>query len=801
MTFEVSGKVIDSETNEPLEYATIYLNSKSNSKLVFGGLTDENGKFVFDVKPGMYELKIDYLNFISYSNEELLVNKNIDLGSIPLNLDFSMLDEVEVRAERTEVEIRLDKKIYNVGQDITVRGGSVSDVLANIPSLEVDIDGNVSLRGNNNVKILINGKPSGIIGLSGPEGLRSIPSESIQQVEVVTSPSARYEAEGTAGILNIILKKQDLLGFNGNVNLNLGIPESTGLNGSFNLRNNKINFFNTTSIKHGSGDGYSFAKTTYSNLTIDERTDWSRDDYNFFTTLGVEYYIDDKTSLILSGVYKTGVDNSFSTNIVKDISIGDIRSVNDRLRDEREDEFSNEYAVDFFKDFDEEGHTLSARVSFETNNDDGIEDIEDFSSFPNRSDSSFEKVSNLDEQNRFLAQVDYVYPINKNTQFELGYRGRKVDRITDYDVSYLVDEVYNSDPGLSNIFAYNEFVNAFYTQYGKKVNKLSYLIGLRFENSKQEIDQRTTNQFEIKNYSDWFPTFNLAYEFSKMESITFGYSKRIRRPRGWNINPFPRRNSITSLFRGNPFLDPTFTNSLEIGYLKRVKKFTINTEVFYSNSKKNNVRITEETGELITVTGGKDDESNPTLLVPVLDTYPINLSENTKFGGVLNLTYTPSRSVRLNGSFTLNNNKVRGEYKNQNFNSDNTSWNARFSSFIKLPLNVSWQLFGFFRGPSETAQSRNKAFGTVTSALQKNILENKGTISVKISDLFNTGKWRYETFTDTFFREGEGQWREPSYTLTLSYRFNEKNNKRSRKQRSNDLNFGRGDDQEPIFNN
>ena len=251
MTFEVSGKVIDSETNEPLEYATIYLNSKSNSKLVFGGLTDENGKFVFDVKPGMYELKIDYLNFISYSNEELLVNKNIDLGSIPLNLDFSMLDEVEVRAERTEVEIRLDKKIYNVGQDITVRGGSVSDVLANIPSLEVDIDGNVSLRGNNNVKILINGKPSGIIGLSGPEGLRSIPSESIQQVEVVTSPSARYEAEGTAGILNIILKKQDLLGFNGNVNLNLGIPESTGLNGSFNLRNNKINFFNTTSIKHG----------------------------------------------------------------------------------------------------------------------------------------------------------------------------------------------------------------------------------------------------------------------------------------------------------------------------------------------------------------------------------------------------------------------------------------------------------------------------------------------------------------------------------------------------------------------
>jgi len=796
--FKVTGTVVDSQTNEALEYATISLKNKRQPDNIFGGITGVDGKFSVNVSPGLYDLEVEYISFESFVSNNFVVRDNTDLGTISLTFNVA-LDEVEVRAERTEVEIRLDKKIYNIGQDITVRGGSVSDVLANIPSLDVDIDGNVSLRGNNNVKILINGKPSGIVGLSGPEGLRSIPSESIQQVEVVTSPSARYEAEGTAGILNIILKKQDLLGFNGNLNLNLGLPEQTGINGSLNLRNNKINIFNTTSIRHGSGDGYSLSETNYSNLIIDERTDWNRDDYNFFTTLGVEYNIDNKTSIILSGVFKTGLDKSNSINIVKDISSGDINSINDRLRDEREDELSREYAIDFFKDFNDKGHTLSARVSFETNNDDGIEDIEDFSSFPNISESSFEKVTNLDEQNRFLAQVDYVYPIDENTQFEIGYRGRKVDRITDYDVSYLKNSGYESDLGLSNIFAYEEYVNAFYSQYGKKVDKLSFLLGLRYEDSKQEIDQRTTNQFEIKRYSDWFPTLNLSYEFSKMESITFGYSKRIQRPRGWNINPFPRRNSVTSLWRGNPFLDPTFTNSLEIGYLKRYKKFTINSEIFYSNSKDNNVRITEETGQLITVTGGDDDELNPTLQVPVLETYPINLSENTRFGGVLNLTYTPSRSVRLNGSFTLNNTKIRGEFKNQNFDSDNTSWNARFSSFIKLPFDVSWQLFGFFRGPSETAQSRNKAFGTVTSAFQKNILDRKGTISFKISDVFNTGKWRYETFTNTFFREGEGQWREPSYVLTFSYRFNDNNNKRTRRQKSNDLNFGGGDD-ERIFN-
>jgi len=799
MNFKVSGKVLDVDTGQALEYATISLSNQLKKDEITGGITDENGNFSIEVKPGMYNIKIDYISFESFTKEKVVVRSDLSLGEVKLNIDVNLLEEVEVRAERTEVEIRLDKKIYNIGQDITVRGGSVSDVLANIPSLEVDIDGNVSLRGNSNVKILINGKPSGLVGLSGPEGLRSIPSESIQQVEVVTSPSARYEAEGTAGILNIILKKQDLLGFNGNINLNAGIPKQSGINGSFNLRNNKVNFFNTTSIRNRSGNGYGFSKTSYSNLLIDENNNWESNDYNFFTTFGIEYFIDDKTSIILSSVYKDGNGDSFNENIVKDISSGSVRSINDRLRNETEEEFSNEYSFDFFKDFDTKGHTLSARVSYETNNDDSIEDIEDFSSFPNRSNSSFEKIANLDEQNRFLAQIDYVYPIDENTQFELGYRGRKVDRETDYDVSYLENGRYNSDPGLSNIFAYEEFVNAFYSQYGKKVDKLSFLLGLRFEDSKQEIDQRTTNQFEIKKYSDWFPTLNLAYEFSKMESITFGYSKRIRRPRGWNINPFPRRNSVTSVRKGNPFLDPTFTNSLEVGYLKRLDKFTINGEIFYSNSKNNSVNITEETGELATVTGGRDDESNPTLQVPILESYPINLSENTRYGAVLNLTYTPSRSVRLNASFTLNDNKVRGEYKGQNFDSDNTSWSSRFSGFIKLPADISWQLFGYFRGPSETAQSKSKAFGTVTSAFQKTILNKKGTISFKVNDVFNTGKWRYESFTDTFFREGEGQWREPSYVLTLSYRFNDNNKRKSRNQRSNDLNFGGGEEEGVIF--
>jgi len=803
MNFKVFGIVSDSETGEPLEYATISIKSKNNPEKIFGGLTDENGKFSVDVNPGFYELKIDYISFISYSNEDLMIRGNTDIGNIPLVLDVSMLDEVEVRAERTQVEIRLDRKIYNVGQDITVKGGNVSDVLANIPSIDVDFDGNISLRGNSNVRILINGKPSGLVGLSGPQGLRSLPSESIEKVEVVTSPSARYSAEGTAGILNIILKKQSLLGFNGNFNLNLGIPRNEGLNGTLNVRNEKVNLFSTVNLRNSENSGSFFSETNYirQDLTIDEANDWDYNNKNIFFNLGSEYYFDEKTSLTISGFYKKGDDSSYTTNIVNDISRGTTSSTNKRLRDETEMDESFEYALDFYKDYDREGQTLSARISYEESEDDELRDIEDFATFPLISESIFEKVSNIDFQKRLLGQVDFIYPINKETEFEFGYRGSFLERETDYDVSFLTGNIFVSDSGLSNIFNYKESVNSLYTQFGKKIDKLSVLIGLRYENSKQEINQKTTNQFEIKKYSDLFPTLNLAYEFSDQESLTFGYSKRIRRPRGWDINPFPRRNSVTSFWRGNPFLDPTFTSALEVDYLKRFKKFTLNTSIFYRQSDGNIERITEETGEIVDLI--VDSDSNlPILQVPVLDSYPINLSNNKRIGSELSLTYTPSRSVRLNASFTINSTSIRGQYEDENFDSDNTNWNSRFNGFIRLPKDYSIQFFGFIRGPSENAFSKRKAFGFVTGAIQKSLLDKKGTLSLKFSDLFNTNKFRTESFRDSFYRKSEGRWRMPTYVLTFSYRFNDNKYKQRKKNiRRNQGDFDQGGGEEPIFNN
>ena len=802
MTFSVSGIVTDSETSEPLQYATILMKHNKIPDKTFSGVTDEFGRFIVDVNPGIYELKIDYISFVSFSDENFLVKGDTNIGNIALELDVSVLDEVEVRAERTQVEIRLDKKIYNVGQDITVKGGNVSDVLANIPSIDVDFDGNISLRGNSNVRILINGKPSGLVGLSGPQGLRSLPSESIEKVEVVTSPSARYSAEGTAGILNIILKKQNLLGFNGNFNFNLGIPRNEGLNGTLNVRNEKVNLFSTVNLSNSENSGSYYSETNYikQDLTIDESNDWDYNNKNIFFNLGSEYFFDDDTSLTLSGFYKRGIDLSNLINIVNDISVGVISSTNNRLRDETEIDESFEYALDFYKDYDRDGQTLSARISYEESEDDELEEIEDFAIFPSISESIFEKVSNIDFQKRLLGQVDFIYPIDEKTEFEFGYRGRFLERETDYDVSFLTGTKYISDLDLSNVFNYKVDVNSIYTQFGKKFKKISLLVGLRYEDSRQEINQKTTNQFEIKKYSNIFPTLNFAYEFSDQESVTFGYSKRVRRPRGWDINPFPRRNSVTNFRRGNPFLDATFTTALEVDYLRRLKKFTLNTSIFYRQSDGNIERITEETGEIVDLI--VDSESNaPILQVPVLESYPINLSSNKRFGSELSLTYTPSRNVRLNASFTINTSSLRGQYEDQNFDSDNTNWSSRFNGFIRLPKDYSLQFFGFVRGPSETAFSKRKAFGFVTGAIQKSLLEKKGTLSLKFSDLFNTSKSRSESFRDSFYRKGVGRWRMPTYVLTFSYRFNDNKYKQRKKNIRKDRSGSEQESgDEPIFN-
>ena len=640
----LSGTIIDNDTQQPLEYATITFQNPQRPNMLQGGITDANGKFEIEIFPGRYTLKVEYISFEPYTKELAPYRENQDLGVIGLSISDNALEEVQVMGERTEVEFRLDKRIYNVGRDITVRGGSVADVLDNVPSVSVDIDGNVALRGNDNVRILINGKPSGLVGISGPEGLRQLPAESIEKVEVVTSPSARYDAEGTAGILNIILKKEELEGVNGTFSANVGTPKNNRASANLNWRTKKVNIFTTNTFSDDNNKGRGYDDNVYFNdaapdTYLEEIDESNRGRKSFFSRLGLEYYINDKSSVIFSGFYRNSDGDNNSLNEIRELGANrDVYSFTTRENLESELDESLQYSIDYTNKFDDKGHELTARFQYEESNEDEQSQIEAKGYLPTVIPSSFETVGNLEFQKRMLMQADYVWPIDENTQFELGYRGNFNTQETDYEVAYLNNGIPTIDSDLSNVLVYKEFVNAAYSQYGKKINNFSFLFGLRMEHSNIQIDQRTTNDYTQKKYTDWFPTANFSYEINERESVTLGLSRRLRRPRSRFINPFPSRSSITNLFMGNPDLNPTYTGNLDFGYLKRWEKYTFNGSVYYQKSTSVFTFVNLNTGETVVISGDPNDPNNPEVRVPVLKRFPINLSENNRLGVEMNLT-------------------------------------------------------------------------------------------------------------------------------------------------------------------
>ena len=780
---KISGNITDSETAEPLEYATISLVNERFPNRIQGGITNENGNFDIEIFPGKYNITLEYIGFQKVTLENKIIRVTTILGDFKLNINSESLNEVELIGERTEVEIRLDKRIYNVGKDITVRGGSVTDVMDNIPAVSVDVEGNISLRGNDNVRILINGKPSGLVGLSGSAALRQLPAESIEKVEVVTSPSARYEASGTAGIINIILKKDELIGFNATFIANTGIPEYLGSTATLNWRTKKLNVFSTTTYRDQKSLGGGVFNNEYFNGDLpssfaNETRDYDRIRKNYFINLGAEYYINDKTSLTISGFVRDSNNTSDANTEIDDLNVnGDILSSVDRLQEEAEEDNSSQFTANFTKKFNDDGHELVAEIQLQKSAEDEFANI-------SNSDSPSETAGTLESQTRNLFQLDYVWPIDKNTQFEFGYRGDFSSQENDYEIAIKENGQFIIDSNLSNVLLFKQIINALYTQFGEKINNFSYLLGLRMENTNIVIDQKTTNDFKEKKYTNFFPTVNLSYEFSEEENITLGFSRRIRRPRSWSLNPFPSRSSVTFFRQGNPDLDPSYSSTFDFGYLKRWEKFTLNGSAYYQKATQVITRITEATGEVVRVS------EDPIIEIPSLRATSINLAENNRLGTEFTLTFTPSRKFRLSGNFNIFNSETIGTYNNQVFDAEIVSWFARINSNVTLPKGWTAQLRGFYRGPNATAQSKSKGFFVLSGAINKDVLNKKGTLSFNASDLLNSRFYRNTTTTKLFTNYSEFQWRRPSYVMTFTYKINERKNQR----RKRGQNYGDGGD-------
>tara|TARA_R110002126_G_scaffold27082_5_gene91175 strand:+ start:1493 stop:4003 length:2511 start_codon:yes stop_codon:yes gene_type:complete len=792
---KITGTVLDQETDQPLEYATLVLQNVRNPDKVTGGITDANGKFEVETAPGNYNVSVEYISYKSYKLENQNLRSSKDLGVIRLALDVSQLAEVEVVGERTTVELRLDKKVYNVGSDLTVKGGSVTDVLSNVPSVSVDVEGNISLRGNESVRILINGKPSALSGLS-PEALQQLPADAIEKVEVITNPSARYDAEGTAGILNIILKQSKTAGVNGSVNVYTGHPETYGGSLSLNLRRDNFNIFTNTTYRYRSGPGNAlfdqenFDSNGNTLSYQNEIRDYQRKDKSFNTNVGFELFFSETSSITNSLVFsKSNGDNTVNV----DFSNFDANRTPtiQRNRFTVEDEFEEEvqYSLNYQKKFEKEGHTLTFDYQYSKGVDDENSIIEEVILGDNIALDTERTIDNQTQVSQ-LVQMDYVLPFGKDdqSQFELGYRGTFNNNNTDFDFGIQQQNGdFTSDPNFSNELNYKEYVNAAYTQLGTKFNKFSILGGLRMEASDIGIELVNTNELTNKDYVNWFPSIFLGYEFSEKEQVTLSYSKRLRRPWSRFINPFPSRSSNTNLFQGNPDLDPTFTDSYDLGYLKRWNKFTFTTSGYFNRSTGVFQFVSRETGDFVTIEN-PDDPQNP-IVVPVQVRSPINLATEERMGMEFTTTYTPKRNWRLTWNLNAFQRDLKGDFTYinsqdeeivQNFDANNFSWFTRFSAKIPLPGKIDFQTNFFYMGPSEDAQNTNKGMLSSDLGLSKDILKDKGSLTLNVGDIFNSRKRITDTRTENVATYSEFQWRQRQITLSFQYRFNQPQNKNDR---------------------
>ena len=776
----ISGKVIDFKSKQPLEYATIIIKN-TVTKEISGGVTNLDGFFSIEIPKATYAIDIAFISFqsVKFPKENIISDK--DLGVIKLSEATNGLDEIVIVAEKTTVDIRLDKKIFNIGKDLSIRGGNASDVLGNVPSVQVSVEGTVSLRGNENVTILIDGRPSALVGMNGAEALRQIPAEAIEKVEVITSPSARYDAEGTAGILNIILRKNKLIGFNGSLQLDLGFPARAGNAFNANWRREKWNLFTNTGFRYNETPGNAFSDSdflsnTAQNAKVIENRNFGRLGRSIFTSFGAEYYLTENSSIIGNIVFNGGNDDDVTTNKIDRFNVlGDLNEATFRTESESESEQRIQYTLDYVNNFDNNGKKLSINGQYSSEIEDILNDITEIDTQVNLL-NDLEQVLENQNENSGLLQIDYVNPVGENIQYEAGYRGNYRDIFNSFYLAERKDFGNNGplipDTGLNNSFNYEELINAAYIQYGQKFNRISLLVGLRYEHTSLEIIQEIGTTKNKINYGKLFPTINLGFEFKDGENITLGYNRRIRRPRGRSLNPFPSRSSESNVYSGNIDLNPVITDAIDLGYLKRWDKFTLSTSLYYNISNDNWERIQEDTGML---TDNGD---------PITKRFPINLSTQERTGLELTLNYRPFKVWNINSDFNVYDVTSRGDYTNtstnvtQNFDFKNTSYFIRLNQKITLPSAVDLQINTNYSGPSENAQTKSRGVFSLNIAASKDLFNEKASLSLNFSDVFNTRISQRKTIIPDFLEQySEFQWREPQLRISFVYRFNQKKKK------------------------
>ncbi len=763
---KLRGTVQKSGKTSPLPFATVGVYTQKDS-LIGGGIADEKGNFEVDLPLGTFYALVEFMGFEALKSSVFTLSSKqnaADLGSISLLSSTADLDEVVVQGEKTLMELSLDKRVFNVGKDLANAGGNASDILMNLPSVAVDPDGNVRLRGSANVRILIDGKPSGLVSFKGSSGLRQLPANLVERVEVITNPSARYEAEGMAGVINIILKKDNKQGFNGSGEVIVGSPLNLGLTANLNYRKNRINWFVNYGLANRVSPGRSkLYQEVYqedgSTLLLQQRSTSTVNSLNNSLRAGLDYYFSEQSILTASYVWRRS-----DAHRITDIRYEDYRNTLDnylgyalRRQDETEDEPNKEAILNFKKRFDQKGKELNASFTY-LNYWERSNQLFTQNSYTttgqNLPKGDLTQTSLNDEyENQYLLQVDYTQPFASKGKIETGIRTSFREMENDYIVQEKQESgIFETIDGLDNVFLYDENILAFYGIVGNERAKWSYQAGLRAEYTDIETRLVETKESNPRSYTNLFPSGHLNYKANEKNAFQLSYSRRIRRPVYNDLSPYVTFSDQRNFFSGNPNLNPEFTDSYELGHILYREKSTLFSTVYYRSTqdKIQRIRTVGDNGFSVTA--------------------PYNLVGEESYGLEFSGDYVASSWWKLDFNANFFYATVDGSNLNQNFQATTTSMLFRQSSRFTLPKGWDLQIRGNYEARRKTAQGVQKGIFFLDLSASKKILNQRGTLIFNVADVLNSRINRYITEGSNFFTEGESQMVLRQTNLTFTYR-------------------------------
>ncbi|MBJ2174702.1 TonB-dependent receptor [Aureibaculum sp. A20] len=755
-SIEVSGTLIEAETKQAVPYATVVFFDKTSKEIIKGITSDDDGSFSTTINNPNFTIEISFMGFATKTiTTYTVINKKVTLGTITLAPDNQALDEVTVRAEVSKTVFKLDKRVFNVGKDISSTGVSALEVLNNVPSVNVNIEGEISLRGSSGVQILINGKPS-VLADASSNALGTITADMIESIEVITNPSAKYEASGTAGILNIILKKEDKKGWNGSISANTGIPDNHSIGLSLNRRTEKFNLFAQLGAGYRSlpRDSESINTNLTNNEVIYSKGKDYRDETFFNLTLGADYHINELNVLTLSGNFAYEIEDQPSATTFSYFDASD-NLISKWIRDEVTDATNPkwQYELNYKKQFaNNEDHTLlfSALGSFF-----GKDQSSQFNSTTlsgtevnddQQTDTNFQQAD-------YTFKLDYTNPITEEYSIEAGAQYLINDVGNDYEVRDKDDNsnVYTVNDALTNNFEYDQKVLGVYATGAYERKKWGLKAGLRVENTNLVTLLTTTNVNNTQDYTNFFPSVHTSYKVGENFSLQAGYSKRIFRPRLWDLNPFFNVRNNFNVRVGNPNLQPEFTDSYELTSIYKIGKAALSSSLYY--------KYTTEVIERVS-----------TSLDNVTTTTPENIGTNGTVGFETNGKYNPTKWLTLTGDFNFNYFNRVGTFETKSFDFSGSQWSSKLGSKIGLPADIDLELTGSYQSGYETVQGDVTGFAFLDLGIRKKIIKGKVMVNLGVRDLFESRIQESYVYQDTFEAYNYSK-RGRFFTLGVSYGF------------------------------